>query len=399
MSCCIAIKYELLYYYIMNKIFHHLVSIFGFSVREYRGKDLTDVCGKVFQPDLVTPCLPRILSVEGHVAQIVTRSLHCYGAVRSAESLYIVGPVVRMRPDDVEMKDIALELQIVSEDLSVLRAYLDTLPVLSLAKFSDIMCMTNLILNGEEIHPEHILLEGAPPAGQEEDGTPLPPDASRNNYRTETRLMQLIARGDLQQVETYMMHTQFRQDFQIAGNSIRNLRNIVIVSTTLATRAAIRGGMKTEKAFLLSDQYIRAVENLDAPEKIYSLMARMVLDFTRRVGACVIPENVSDVIASCMRWIRRNISQPFTRADLAKYTGLSESYLSALFRKEVGMPLSNYIVSQRVEAAKELLTGSDQSLADIASYLCFSSQSHFQNTFRKYAGITPACYRKQASKT
>ena len=384
----------------MNKIFNYFVSIFGFAVREYRENRLTDVSDRIFDPDLVTPYLSRILSVDGNVAQIMTRSLHCYGAIRSAGSLYVIGPVVRMRPDDVELKDLALELQIVSGDLSSLRAYLDTLPILSLTKFSDILCLTNSILNGEDVHPEHILLGGdPPPPEQDADDTQFPLDASWNNYQTEARLMELVARGDLQQVEAYMMHTQFRQDFQIAGNSIRNLRNILIVSTTLATRAAIRGGMNPTKAFDLSDQYIRAVENLDAPEKIYSLMARMVLDFTRRVGACVIPENVSDTIASCMRWIRRNISQPFTRADLAKYAGLSESYLSALFRKEAGMSLSSYIVSQRVEAAKELLSGTDKSLADVASYLCFSSQSHFQNAFRRYAGVTPACYRKQASKT
>ncbi len=383
----------------MNKIFNNLVSIFGFAVREYRDNQLIEVSAGIFDPDLVTPCLSRILSVDGNVALIMTRSLHCYGAVRSAGSLYVIGPVVRMRPDDVELKDLALELQIVSGDLSALRAYLDTLPILSLTKFSDILCLTNTILNGEDVHPEHILLGGdPPPPEQDADDTQLLPDASWNNYQTEARLMELVARGDLQRVEAYMMHTQFRQDFQIAGNSIRNLRNILIVSTTLATRAAIRGGMNPARAFDLSDQYIRAVENLDAPEKIYSLMARMVLDFTRRVGACVIPENVSDVIASCMRWIRRNISQPFTRASLAKYAGLSESYLSARFRQEVGMPLSNYVVSQRVEAAKELLSGTDKSLADIASYLCFSSQSHFQNAFRRYAGVTPVVYRNHAGK-
>jgi AraC-like DNA-binding protein len=383
----------------MNKIFNHLVSIFGFAVREYRENQLTDVSDRIFDPDLVTPYLSRILSVDGNVAQIMTRSLHCYGAIRSAGSLYVIGPVVRMRPDDVELKDLALELQIVSGDLSALRAYLDTLPILSLTKFSDILCLTNTILNGEDVHPEHILLGGdPPPPEQDADDTQLPPDASWNNYQTETKLMELVARGDLQRVEAYMMHTQFRQDFQIAGNSIRNLRNILIVSTTLATRAAIRGGMNPARAFDLSDQYIRAVENLDAPEKIYSLMARMVLDFTHRVGACVIPENVSAMIASCMRWIRRNISQPFTRADLAKYAGLSENYLSARFRREVGIPLSNYVVSQRVEAAKELLTGTDRSLADIASYFCFSSQSHFQNAFRRYAGVTPAVYRQQNRK-
>lgn len=34
-------------------------------------------------------------------------------------------------------------------------------------------------------------------------------------------------------------------------------------------------------------------------------------------------------------------------------------------------------------------------LAEISSYLCFSSQSYFQNVFKKEYGVTPMQYRRQ----
>ena len=52
----------------------------------------------------------------------------------------------------------------------------------------------------------------------------------------------------------------------------------------------------------------------------------------------------------------------------------------------------------RLEEAKSLLTYSDKTLSEISTYLCFSSQSYFQNIFKKKYGITPLKYRKQTQK-
>jgi len=48
----------------------------------------------------------------------------------------------------------------------------------------------------------------------------------------------------------------------------------------------------------------------------------------------------------------------------------------------------------KLEEAKNLLKFSTLSLAEISNYLCFSSQSYFQNVFKKKYHITPNQYRK-----
>ena len=58
------------------------------------------------------------------------------------------------------------------------------------------------------------------------------------------------------------------------------------------------------------------------------------------------------------------------------------------------MGIGAYITHCRLREAKALLRYTDKSLGEISSYLCFSSQSHFQNVFKKHIGRTPLEYRK-----
>lgn len=75
-----------------------------------------------------------------------------------------------------------------------------------------------------------------------------------------------------------------------------------------------------------------------------------------------------------------------TLTDLADYMGLSESYTSRLFNKEVGMNMSSYINEIRVEKAKELLTHSDEKIYSIAEKLGMHPQQHFMLPLKRKQG-------------
>ncbi len=66
------------------------------------------------------------------------------------------------------------------------------------------------------------------------------------------------------------------------------------------------------------------------------------------------------------------------------------------FKEELGIHIGAFITRCKLEEAKSLLTYSNKSLAEISSYLCFSSQSYFQNVFKRKYGITPKQYREKA---
>ncbi len=78
---------------------------------------------------------------------------------------------------------------------------------------------------------------------------------------------------------------------------------------------------------------------------------------------------------------------------MAREFYLSRTHFSAKFRKETGMTLTDFILTETTDEAKRLLRYSDKSAAAIAAYLGFSSHGHFSRVFKKYAGTTPGEYR------
>ncbi|WP_141267857.1 helix-turn-helix transcriptional regulator [Enterocloster clostridioformis] len=102
---------------------------------------------------------------------------------------------------------------------------------------------------------------------------------------------------------------------------------------------------------------------------------------------------LSKPIVLCIDYIYNHIHYRITIKELAEYLNLSPSYLSKLFHKEMGLPVSQYITDLKIEKAKNLLRYSAYRIVDIAAYLSFSSQSHFIHVFQKRTGLTPHKYQ------
>jgi YesN/AraC family two-component response regulator len=74
---------------------------------------------------------------------------------------------------------------------------------------------------------------------------------------------------------------------------------------------------------------------------------------------------------------------------------LSPNYVSALFKKEVGMTVSEYIQQSKIDEAKKLISYSKTPISEICSLLNFTDQSYFTKVFKKHTGTTPKQYREK----
>ena len=114
------------------------------------------------------------------------------------------------------------------------------------------------------------------------------------------------------------------------------------------------------------------------------------MDFCRRISETHIPNDVSREVHACMCYIHNHINVPISLDDVASSIGRSVSYTGNLFKKETGKTLGSYIAECRLDEARSLLHYTEMTLAEISSYLCFSSQSYFQNVSKKNM-VLPRC--------
>ena len=94
-------------------------------------------------------------------------------------------------------------------------------------------------------------------------------------------------------------------------------------------------------------------------------------------------------------YIRSHVQESLTVESIADALSLNSSYLSKLFKQEMGITLSRYIRNQKIDVACSMLRHLDESSLSIANYLGFSSQSHFIQVFKKTTGMTPEEYRRK----
>lgn len=187
--------------------------------------------------------------------------------------------------------------------------------------------------------------------------------------------------------------TNFEGVGKLSRDPVTNLKYHFVITAAFVTRICADKGMESEQAFRLSDFYIFKLDNLHTIQAIADLHDRMVMDFTGKMRLLQKNAGTSKPITACIEYVYTNIKDRITIEDLAEHTGLSTSYLSRLFKQELGISVSDYIREKKIEKAQNLLKFGDYSLIEIANYLSFSSQSHFIQTFKKLIGMTPKKYR------
>ena len=117
--------------------------------------------------------------------------------------------------------------------------------------------------------------------------------------------------------------------------------------------------------------------------------------YGRRIDAHIARSDTRLVVAA-QRFIHTNYGLPLTLADIGKPANLSQSHLCRVFRRATGCSPIEYLVKYRVEAAKEMLRLTDDTVAAIAERVGYQSETHFHTVFRRVAGMPPGRYRRFA---
>lgn len=325
-----------------------------------------------------------------------------YGRVHIDGTSYdiILGPVFTVPVTDALVSMYMSELMIPAEKRPQIEDTLYALPVVSHNQLGQYMALVYQCVNGKEADMGALYaddaIEYAHETQQLERMDKLESGDIHNTYLFELGMYECIKAGQEERLRAYFQERAINlYGGRLAESPLRHAKNIFIESVTkCAFIGAIPGGLEVEKAYQLTEYYIRECEKLSSLEAVNNLMLSMTLDFCRRTGESKIPSGISSDTFACMNFIRSHVNQTLTVGDVAAYIHRSESYIMKKFQAELGIHVGTYIMRCKLEEARSMLIYTEKSLAEISAYLCFSSQSYFQNVFKKNYGITPMQFRR-----
>ena len=163
----------------------------------------------------------------------------------------------------------------------------------------------------------------------------------------------------------------------------------LLTCLTQAQLAALRRAM-----LLALSAYLR-----DAPESPFACMAQVNEIFAMLLGNTPYrvlsdTENLTQTrnaerMHRILHYLETHYSEPVRLSEIAEREGLTQTYLSHLFREQLHIPFQDYLARLRLEAAMLLLRQSDTTLTD-AAYACgFSDPKYLNRSFQKNLGMTP----------
>lgn len=221
---------------------------------------------------------------------------------------------------------------------------------------------------------------------------------AQNDYSTEILFLTKVSSGDVDKVGS-LFNEQIKTQYftRLAPQQLRTARNNAIVFATLLSRAAINGGVESDKALTLADMYISRIETLSGISELVKLVEHMAERFTTDVLHLSTVNHVN-VIKNASKYVHMHLSEPIRLNDVAESVNLSPNYFSSLFKREMNISFADYVNQTRIKESQFLLDTTDYSILDIATSVGYNNQNYFTTIFRKFTGITPKQYRMRSSK-
>lgn len=360
--------------------------------------------------DIFMAKLPHAaLGKEGQKACIyIHAELLFFGFVQLDEdTFFVLGPVIELPVDNITVHRIlkTFDMPLCLTDQFI--AYYEGTPHYSIYKFAQILTfLNNNIAENPPISAGDILPEEyrrAPVSQPNEEISPanneLTLQSSLKNDKYERELFSLVYTGQYEKMKAFIKKTNYTGDSGVLARSamIQN-KYLVITSITLASRAAVQGGLNYNTAMKQADFFYRKVDEARTFNELFDTHKQMLLVFTQLVAERKLGKPTPPLFLSkIQQYVEMHITERITTEDIASSLKVNRSYLSTQFKKECGIDLGEYVNRLKIDEAKRLMLTTDLPLITIANNLAFSSQSHFVTVFKRLEGITPTEFARRVT--
>lgn len=228
---------------------------------------------------------------------------------------------------------------------------------------------------------------------------------STGQYRIETASNGIEALEWLTQHEVNLLVTDIRMP-EIGGldlveriNGLPNPPVVIIISGhpefDYAQKALQFGVIEYLLKPLDKAKLIQAVETAMQREESKHRIERMEKLVDPKLLIAMEEEtSYSPQVQEAIQYLNEHLHKPLTMRDTAEHLHMNASYLSVLFKEQTGLTFSEYLTRKRVQRAKELLSGTRLTIAEIADQAGYQTSKYFVKVFRSLEGVSPGQYRK-----
>ncbi len=211
-------------------------------------------------------------------------------------------------------------------------------------------------------------------------------------YTTEIKLFSCVQQGDVKKLLKELKNANsVVVTGKVSENSLMQDKYMAVSTFTLATRYAIQGGLNENTAYDFSDKAIASIDNCKNSSEVLFCIGTQIIKLTQMVKKSKSHPEQSPYVRKCILFINENLEKRITVYDLANLCNVSPNHLSQVFKEEMGVNLSSYILRKKLELSKELLIDGKNNI-EICKLTGFSSPSHFITAFKREFNMTPKEY-------
>ena len=139
------------------------------------------------------------------------------------------------------------------------------------------------------------------------------------------------------------------------------------------------------------------LNSIDAREEASWLLAAVWSRISAIETKGKLRKNRHPALVRAMDYMDRHYSEALTISGIARETGISQSHMNALFRKETGAGAEEHLTAIRMKHARHLLLNRYLSIAEAGAMAGYPDANYFSRRFRLFHGITPRTYRDTPS--
>lgn len=176
-------------------------------------------------------------------------------------------------------------------------------------------------------------------------------------------------------------------------NELTERKYDLIQIKALMTQALREIGVEDLYLDRVHTEYTRRIDRIESVDEYNRLAEEMVRDYcglTRLKSF----QNYSPLVRRIILEVDMGLSNSLTLAYFAENLNVNRSYLSNLFRQEIGVTLTEYVTSRRIRHAADLLLTSQNPIKKVAEQVGIADVHYFSRLFKREMGQTPSQYRE-----